>query len=102
MIGGTEDLDTDNDAESMAAKHPESALQCLSLSSRRLTSCVRNDRCHVKPSGILCVCATRFKGVPLTDLKFLRVAPQIHGSANINVLNFVKRIRSFNDTLKQY
>jgi hypothetical protein len=61
MMGGNEDLDNDDDAESMARKNPASALRCLSLGSPRLTSCVRNDRCHVKPSGVLCVCATRYE-----------------------------------------
>jgi hypothetical protein len=60
MMGGTEDLHKDDDAESMAGKNPASALRCLSLSSARLTSCVRNDRCHVKPSGVMCFCTTRY------------------------------------------
>jgi len=86
MMGRPEDLDND-DGESMVGKNPETALQCLSLSSPTgMTSCVRNDRCRVTPSGILSLCAKRVKCVPLKDTKFLRVAAQVHGNGNIIIL----------------
>ena len=89
-MGQPEDLDNDDEAESMAGRIPESALLCPSLSFPGLTRCVRNDRCRVKPSGVLCFCATGFKSVQLTDRKFLRVTvQQVHGSANMNIMKFV-------------
>lgn len=90
-MGGPEDLDNDDEAESMAGQIPESALLCSSLSCPGVTRCVRNDRCRVKPSGVLCFCATGFKSVQLTDRsKFLRVTVQhVHGSANMNIMKFV-------------
>lgn len=88
-MGGPEDLDNDDDVESMEGRIPESALLCSALSCPGLTRSVRNDRCRVKPYGVLCFCATGFKSVQLKDRKFLRVTVQLHGSANMNIMKFV-------------
>lgn len=98
-MGGPEDLDNDDDVESLAGRLPESALQGLSLSSPGLTHCVRNDRCHVKPSSVLCFCATGFK----VCSAYRPQDPQSYGTSSWKCehqyYEICIRLLSFNDTL---